>query len=66
MNPKSTRVAERLTQLISKGVEVANLELPSVHGRVYIQDNVALHAWLVSIITSSEPLSGPRALTSFS
>ncbi len=61
MNPKYTRVAERLTQLISKGVEVANLELPSVHGRVYIQDNVALHAWLVSVDNIVRTAFGPAS-----
>lgn len=48
MNPKYARVAERLKQLISEGVQVAKLERPGELGS-FIYDNVTLHGWLVRV-----------------
>jgi hypothetical protein len=48
MNPKYSRVADRLRQLINEGEEVAKLERPSSVGP-FIQDQVPLHAWLVKV-----------------
>lgn len=50
MNPKYERVAKRLEELIAEGLEVAQLERPSQYNASsYIQDNVALHQWLVKV-----------------
>jgi hypothetical protein len=50
MNPKYVRLAEHTKQLIADGQQVVKLERPSRHGlSPYIQDNTALHGWLVQV-----------------